>query len=163
MKIDLAAFVCYTGADAVNAVKSQGAVKYYTVMFTFPKADKVVIEKLEKLWPFGEVARKSDGSVTAEYLVRPHEVNSFCKTLTQACLPRKKNAAVALRFPDGIPDSAKHKVRSSIRSTDKIIWSGEEAVIYLEGCKDPKAVEHRIRNLLSCDLNGVDLEVEIVS
>jgi hypothetical protein len=163
LKIDLNAFVCYTGADAVNAVKSQGAVKHYTVMFTFPKADKVVIEKLEKLWPFGEVAQKSDGSVTAEYLVRPDEVNSFCKTLTQACLPRKKNAAVALRFPDGIPDSAKHKVRSLIRSTDRIVWNGDEAVIFLEGCKDPTAVERRIRKLLSGSLSGVDLEVDVVS
>lgn len=162
MKIDLAAFVCYTGADAVNAVKSQGAVKYYTVMFTFPKADKVVIEKLEKLWPYGEVAHKSDGSVTAEYLVRPDEVSSFCEALTRACLPKKKSTMVALRFPEGIPDGVKHKVRASIRSTDRIVWNGDEAVIFLEGCKDPTAVERRIRQLLDSSLHGVDLEVDVV-
>lgn len=162
MKIDLAAFIYYTGADAVNAVKSQGTVKHYTVSFTFPIADSEVVEKLEKLWPFGEVAHKSDGSVTAEYLVRPDEVSSFCEALTRACLPKKKSATVVLRFPDGIPDGVKHKVRSLIRSTDRIVWNGGEAVIFLEGCKDSEAVERRIRNLLNSSLKVGDLEINVV-
>lgn len=162
MKIDLTALIYHTGADAVNAVKSQGMIKYYTVSFTFPSADREMVEKLEKLWPFGEVAHKSDGTVTAEYLVKPDEVNTFCDVLTRACLPKKKSTMVILRFPEEIPDSLKHKVRALIRSTDRIVWNGGEAVIFLEGCKDPQAVERRIRSLLKDSLKGGNLTVNVV-
>ncbi len=142
-----------TGADSVETLKSQGRTKHFNVVFNIINAGEEDIEKFESMWPFGTVELRKDNSLRAEYIVKPEEVDGFCKLVNKV---KKTNnnllePTFILQFPSTIPENIKHKLNRIIRSNDRVVFGKDQISIILGNCKDVKATKARIERLLNTD------------
>ncbi|MGB9804911.1 hypothetical protein [Desulfofundulus sp.] len=137
--------------QGISATTVKGEVKHYNVRVRLH--GRGAEEELNKLWPFGNISTDGDG-VTADYIVRPEEVDVFYARLSRLS-PRfgEGEVAIVLQFNGPLTEELRRRVARSIRSSDRLIWGDNKAAIILRSCSEEavKAVQERVGAVLAAN------------
>lgn len=142
------------GVSVVNAVRAQGQVKHFTVTFIFSATNHKnhrIIHAVTSLWPFGTVGFEVENSaIRVEFLVRPEEVEGFCRRVAASRLPPSKVAVavVSMEFGRLPARKVREAVRAALRAGDTVHWYGKRAEVVLLNCQDAELAESRLRQLV---------------
>lgn len=135
-----------TGAESVGTTKSQGRTKHYTVVYVITNAREEDVEKFESLWPFGNVELRKDNILRAEYIVKPDEVEEFCRLVKNIKCDGVNNEPTSIiRFQGIVPEGIKHKITDIIRSSDRVIFGKNQVAVVLANCNNVEATKSRIK------------------
>jgi len=137
------------GVSSVQEVRAQNAVKHYVVKYELQESQHIckLVHHLASLWPFSTIEiDQENGVLQAEFLVRPGEVADFYARASLLPLPRQVGLyTLALEFAGPVAEEKRTVLETRLRSTDSVAWRGDRvAVVHLNNCGDPAAVESRI-------------------
>jgi hypothetical protein len=132
----------------VSQTVVNGAIKHYKIRAhsDIPEVTSI----LTTLWPFCEVTTKGC-STAVDFLIKPDEIDGFA--VRMAKIPpiiEKHRVKIMIAMEDVANEAFKRKVKSCLRSGDKVIWGNNCLAIITDGNQSAiPSIRKRIEKLLN--------------